>query len=482
MTYTVKPPQTSDNHSSAPLFNPATMLAQVMAQLPPNNLAVFGHRPVRSQPYPRWPVFDERDIQAVTDVVTSGRWGGAPFPGPHTAAFAKAFVAMQAGPNSSVQAVPMMNGSVTMEVALRAAQIGWGDEVIVPAYTFQATAAAPIAAGAMPVIVDIDPDTYCISPAAIEVAITDKTRAIIPVHLGAQVADMEAIMAIAHRHNLVVIEDCAHAHGTRWDGQGAGTFGQFGSFSLQSSKILSAGEGGILLCKTQELADRATSIADCGRLPQPETETDGGPTGQYLHQFLQRGGQEPAFSLGTNYRMGEFQAALGCVALTRFPTQMAERAAMADYLESRLDEVPGVRRLKRDRRHTQRSFYRYIFAIDPAEFGATHQEVCLALHAEGIPCTPGYSALHQNSRFQPALSQLPVPSAFPERFDYRGLHLPVAEQASEQAAIWLEESVFRAGEQGVDDAIAALKKVQENASILRAAKAAFLQMAEGATW
>jgi dTDP-4-amino-4,6-dideoxygalactose transaminase len=131
----------------------------------------------------------------------------------------------------------MVNGTVTMEVACRATDIGWGDEVIVPAYTFQATAAAPMAAGAVPVIVDIDPDTYCIDPQAVEAAVTDRTKAIIPVHLGAQMADMDAIMAVAGRYNLIVIEDCAHAHGARWHDQGAGTIGHFGSFSLQSSKI-----------------------------------------------------------------------------------------------------------------------------------------------------------------------------------------------------------------------------------------------------
>ena len=142
------------------------------------------------------------------------------------------------------------NGTVTMEIALRAAGVGWGDEVIVPAYTFQATAAAPMAAGAIPVIVDIDPNTYCIDPQAIEAAITPRTRAIIPVHVGSLMAHMDGSMAIAERHNLIVVEDCAHVHGMQWRGRGAGTIGHFGSFSLQSSKILTSGEGGILTRST----------------------------------------------------------------------------------------------------------------------------------------------------------------------------------------------------------------------------------------
>jgi dTDP-4-amino-4,6-dideoxygalactose transaminase len=206
-----------------------------------SKLAVLGGTPIRTELYPDWPVFDDRDVQAVSDVVRSGRWGGYPYPGPQTAAFTQRFAEMQGGGYP----VAMVNGTVTMEVALRAVGVGWGDEVLVPAYTFQATAAAPMAAGAIPVIVDIDPETYCMDPKAIEAAITPRTRAIIPVHLGAEMADMDAIMEIADRHNLVVIEDCAHAHGAKWRGKGAGTFGHFGSFSLQSSKILTTGEGGV---------------------------------------------------------------------------------------------------------------------------------------------------------------------------------------------------------------------------------------------
>jgi L-glutamine:2-deoxy-scyllo-inosose/3-amino-2,3-dideoxy-scyllo-inosose aminotransferase len=174
-----------------------------------SELAILGGPRTRTEPYPEWPVWDQRDIDAVTEVIKSGRWGGYPYPGPKTAELAKKFAEMQGGG----YAVPMANGTVTMEVALRAAGIGWGDEVIVPAYTFQATASAPMAAGAIPVIVDVDPDNYCIDPGQVEKAITPKTRAIIPVHLGSNMADMDAIMALAEKHNLIVIEDCAAAQG-----------------------------------------------------------------------------------------------------------------------------------------------------------------------------------------------------------------------------------------------------------------------------
>lgn len=402
-----------------------------------SQLAVFGGTPTRTTTYPEWPVFDERDVQAVTETVRSGRWGGFPYPGPNTAAFATKFSEMQGGGF----AVPMINGTVTMEVATRAAGIGWGDEVIVPAYTFQATAAAPMAAGAIPVIVDVDPNSFCADPQQIAAAITDKTRAVIVVHLGAQMTDMDAIMEIARKHDLIVIEDCAHAHGAKWRDMGAGTIGDFGSFSMQSSKILTTGEGGVLLCKTQEMAERAASIIDCGR-PKDEDGWN--------------------YTMGANYRWSELHAALGLVALERFPEQMEQRAAMADYLEESLSEVPGIRMLKRDLRHTRRSFYRYVIAIDPEFFHCEHQEFCYALDGEGIPCWDGYPAMHHYDLFQPGLSKLPVPSAFPEYFEFDSMSFPVAEQACEKEAVWLEESIFRAGREGVDDAVKALQKLAEN--------------------
>jgi dTDP-4-amino-4,6-dideoxygalactose transaminase len=406
-----------------------------------DKLAIFGGPPVRVDPYPSWPVYDERDVQAVTEVIHSGNWGGYPYPGPKSAEFARRFADLQGGGH----AVLMVNGTVTMEVALRTMNIGWGDEVIIPAYTFQATAVAVMHAGAIPVIVDVDFDTYCIDPQAVEAAITPKTKGIIPVHLGAEMADMDAIMDLANHYKLVVVEDCAHAHGARWRNMGAGTMGHFGSFSLQSSKTITTGEGGVLLCQTPELAARAASIIDCGR-PHDEAGT--------------------IFTMGTNYRMTEIQAALGLIALERFPEQAKQRESMAAYMDEALSEVPGIRVLKRDPRHTTRSFYSYVFAIDSEVFKANHEIVCCALEKEGIPCDVGYEAMHHYSLFQPRLSRLPVPSAFAEYFAFEKMNFPTAEQACEVEAMWLNESIFRSGHKGVDDVILALKKILAQADEL----------------
>src|SRR2546422_5188426 len=248
-----------------------------------SELAINGGAPVRSDPYPAWPAADDEYVDAVARVVRSGQSGGFPEPGENAAAFEEAFAAYQGAHHG----IPMMNGTVTMEVALKALDIGWGDEVIIPALTFAATAYAPMAAGALPVIVDIEPRTWTIDPNLVEGAITTKTRAIMPVHLGHQMADMDRISEIATKHGLAVVEDCAHAHGQQWRGKGAGCIGDFGSFSHQSSKILTSGEGGSLLTNDEGLARRAHSIVDCGRAKDPD---------------------EKEYTFGANYRPSERNA------------------------------------------------------------------------------------------------------------------------------------------------------------------------------
>jgi dTDP-4-amino-4,6-dideoxygalactose transaminase len=402
-------------------------------------LAILGGEKTRTADYPEWPVYDEREIEAVTRVIRSGNWGGYPYPGVESSRFIDSFLKMQGGNYG----VLMMNGTVTMEIALRAADVGWGDEVLVPAYTFQATAAAPMAAGAVPVIVDIDPNNYCIDPKAAEAAITERTRAIIPVHLGAQMADMDAIMALAEKYNLIVVEDCAHAHGAKWRGKGAGTIGHFGSFSMQSSKTMTAGEGGFLICREEAMWYKAMSLIDCGRPHDPNGEV---------------------YTMGANYRVSELQAALLNVAIERFPAQAKQREELAAYMDEALSEVPGVRLLARDERHTTRSFYRYIFAIDPETFGADNDVVCAALYVEGIPCGRGYNPMNEYDLFQPQLSKLGVPSAFPEKFKFDEMHFENTARASAHEAVWLDENIFRTSREGVDQVVNAVKKVQERLS------------------
>jgi dTDP-4-amino-4,6-dideoxygalactose transaminase len=402
-------------------------------------LALSGGAPVRPQGYPAWPVHDERDAEAVAAVVRSGRWGGFPEPGPLAAEFAERFAAYQ----GSRHGVVMANGTVSMEVALKALGIGWGDEVIVPALTFAATPYAAMAAGALPVFCDVLPGTLTIDPDQAEAAVTSRTRAIMPVHLGHQMADMDRLSELARRHGLAMVEDCAHAHGQRWRGRGAGSFGEFGSFSHQSTKLLTAGEGGSLLTDDERLARLAHSLIDCGRAKDL---------------------QEKEFTFGANYRLGELQAALLLSALERLPGQQAERAEAGRHLEELAGQVEGVRLLPPDPRITRWSFYRYILLIEPEAFaGASNQRVCEALEAEGVGAWEGYQPMSRYDLFQPGLSRLPVAVEHADRLDPARMSFPVAEAAGLHRTVYLDESVFRAGRQGIEDAVEALAKVQRHA-------------------
>jgi dTDP-4-amino-4,6-dideoxygalactose transaminase len=413
-----------------------------------SELAFAGGTPVRTDPYPRWPALDESDVEAVAAVVRSGRVGGYPEPGPNAAAFAAGFAAYQ----GAAHGIVMSNGTVTMEVALKALGIGWGDEVIVPALTFAATPYAAMAAGALPVFVDVEPDRWTIDCDQVEAAVTPRTRAIMPVHLGQQMADMDRLMEIARRHDLRVVEDCAHAHGQQWNGRGAGCIGDFGSFSHQSSKILTAGEGGTLLTQDEELARTAHSIIDCGR-PKDADE------------------RRPTF--GCNYRLGELHAALLRRGLERFPAQREQRAELAGYFEEIAGDIPGVHLNRRDPRITRWSFYRYVFAIDPDEFaGLGCEAVAGLIEAEGVPAEVQYPPMSRYDLFQPSLSRLPVAVEHADRLDPARMSFPVAEDAGERRAVYLDECIFRSDRRGVEDAVEAIAKVQRHAAEAAATVAA----------
>ncbi|HEY1273501.1 MAG TPA: DegT/DnrJ/EryC1/StrS family aminotransferase, partial [Thermoleophilaceae bacterium] len=412
-----------------------------------SQLAISGGTPVRSTPYPDWPSLDEADVEAVTAILRGGQVGGFPEPGPKAAEFAAGFAAYQGAKHGIV----MANGTVTMEVALKALGVGWGDEVIVPALTFAATPYAAIASGALPVFVDVEPERWTIDADQVEAAVTPRTRAIMPVHLGQQMADMDRIMEIARKHDLFVVEDCAHAHGQRWRDQGAGCIGDFGSFSHQSTKILTAGEGGTLTTQDERLARRAHSLIDCGR-PKDAAETE--------------------YTFGANYRLGELACALLVNGLARFPAQQELRARLGEHFEKLAAAIPGVTIKRRDPRITRWSFYRYIFEIDPEAFaGATNEQVAEALEAEGVPAEVQYPPMSRYDLFQPSLSRLPVAVEYADRLDPATMSFPVAEAAGERTAVYLNECIFRSDEAGVEHAVEAIAKVQRLAAEIPAATA-----------
>ena len=202
--------------------------------------AVLGGTPIRARDYPAWPVWDEHERANLLAVLEAGGW----WQGDGDAA--STFAAELAHYQGARHGLALTNGTHALEAALAACDIGEGDEVIVPGLTFVASATAVLAVNATPVLVDIDQDTLCLDPEAAEAAITPRTRAIVVVHVAGAAADLDALVDLCRRRGLRLIEDCAHAHGTTWRGRGVGSWGDVGCFSMQRSKLMTAGEGGAL--------------------------------------------------------------------------------------------------------------------------------------------------------------------------------------------------------------------------------------------
>jgi dTDP-4-amino-4,6-dideoxygalactose transaminase len=400
-------------------------------------LAIAGGEPVRTTRTARWPEFDDRERRAVAEVLESGNWGGYPFPNRKARDFAEAFAAH----HGARYALCAANGTVTIEVALAAIGIEPGDEVIIPAYTFEATAAPVVRLGAVPVFADVSPDTYCLDPEAFEQALTPKTRAVIPVHLAMSMADMDAITRIAARHDLRIIEDCAHAHGAKWKGRGAGSIGDAGSFSFQTSKLMTAGEGGAVTTSDEELFELCQSYVNCGRASERD---------RFGHRIL-----------GFNYRMTEFQAAILAAQLERLADQTELRARRAARLAEGLASVEGISLLTRDERITTQAIYQFVFKYDSAGFGGARRDrFVAALEAEGIACDGlFYEPVYRSALFQVDPRNFPsLPAALP----WKAARCPVAERAAYEESVWLPHQHLLAGERDVDQIVEAVTKISRN--------------------
>ena len=403
-------------------------------------LALLGGTPLRTRPFTAWPIFGNSDERRLLRTLRSGQWGK--LDGPEVAEFERRFAAR----HGCRHGIGVVNGTVSLRLALMAAGIRAGDEVIVPPYTFYSTASAVIEANAVPVFADIDLDTFNLDPVAAAAAVTPRTRAIIPVHFAGQPADMTAFMRLAKRRDLVVIEDAAHAHGASFRNRPAGSLGHQGSFSFQSTKNLTSGEGGIITTNDGTLAERCRALHNCGRIP-------GGAW--YEHHLL-----------AGNYRLGELQGALLNSQLDRLETQTATRDRNGRYLASRLARLPGVYPQKRPATCTRHSYHLFMLRLDGRIFGAPRTAVIQALQAEGIPCSGGYAmSLHHQPMFRHQAFGPYLPQAR-GKLDYRETHCPNSDLICREQGLWIEQRILLGPRADMDDIARAFAKVHEHRQAL----------------
>ena len=310
-----------------------------------------------------------------------------------------------------------------------------------------ATASAVLFANALPVLVDVDPETYCINPDLVEEAITPRTKAVIAVHMGGHPADLDRLKRITDRKKLAVIEDSSHAHASEWKGKRIGTFGVAGTFSFQSSKLMTAGEGGVIISNDEKFERQARSVHDCGRMP-----------GEWFYSH---------FIYGSNYRLSEWQGAVLQAQLGRLDEQTKVRHRNARLLDRLLGKIPGITPQKLDDRCTRNGQYAYIFHVNKKEFaGIATDRFIAAMNAEGIPNQASYPPLHQlhmfrNGEYRKRLCGKQAK----ERHAFLKRRFPVTQRAAWET-VWIPQPALLGDEEDVEEMAASLSKIQKHAKDL----------------
>ena len=397
------------------------------------DLAINGGPKTIDKVFP-WPIYDQTEVDAVAEIVKSGVWANPNCDG-KVAEFEKQF-ALYCG---TKYAITCVNGSVALRLALIACGVKPGDEVIVPPYTFIATASIVAEANCVPFFVDIAPDTYNLDPVAVENAITPRTKVIIPVHFAGQSCDMDALMTIAKKYDLKIIEDAAHAHGGEYKGKKLGSIGDAGCFSFQSSKNLTSGEGGIVTTNDEGIASMVDSLRNVGRVKGGEW---------YEHH-----------NLGCNYRMTQLQTAILSVQLERLENQTQTRNANGLYLNKLLENVPGIKPLTRGHGETLHTYHLYIMRYDKSYFNnLPKSEFAKMLAAEGVPSFMGYpEPLYKQPVFQ---KKNFMSYAIPENVDYTKVCCPVAEKACYEEGVWILQHAMLGTKKDMEKFAGAVIKIQ----------------------
>jgi perosamine synthetase len=400
---------------------------------------------VRTEPFPSWPITNTTDEEAVLETLRSGEWYRGT--GQHVNHFEQSYKRLTGARNCLATA----NGTGALYVALNGIGIEPGDEIVVPPYTFIATINAVLRQFALPIFVDTDIETFQIDAQKIEVSISSRTKAIMPVHLGGSCCDLDAILRISNKHQIPIIEDACQAHLAEWRGRKVGTYGKAGCFSFQASKNLNSGEGGAILTDDDDLHERFFTFHNNGTSQKP-TRT----------AFAYDG-------TGANFRLTEFQAAILMAQMTRIEEQAKRRTANALYLTSQLKEIAGIAPARIYDGCTRNSYHLYMFRYDKEHFAGLSRTCFLkALRAEGIPASAGYSPLNKEPFLKATLSSRPYKLLYPKQV------LDEWEERTDcanndrlcQEAVWLTQTMLLGARSDMDSIAEAIRKIQAHASEL----------------
>jgi perosamine synthetase len=406
-----------------------------------DKLAFKGGDPIRTAGWPEWPIWDESAERGIVEMYRSGKWYRDW--GTYCQEFEKAYAELI----GAKRCLATASGTTSLMIALHALGVDAGDEVLVSPYTFIATYNAIFSIKALPVFVDTDPVTFLMNPDKIEERITDRTSAILPVHIYGLPCDMDRINAVARKHDLKVIEDACQAWSARYKGKNAGLWGDLGCFSFQNSKHLPAGEGGAVVGNDDRVMDLCYSYHHCGT-PHGSIE---GPSRYPVR--------------GLNFRMQHVQALVLQSQMKRFFSDAATRERNAKYLDDKLKDIPGIIPCKLVDGAEASAYHLYPFRYKREEFNDIPREKFLsAVRAEGIPLSNGYGPQNKAGLIEEALTSKGYKRLFSEKRleQWREENvLPGNDQLCDEACT-LYQSVLLGSQNDMDDIVNAITNVYEN--------------------
>ena len=427
---------------ATPLGRPGPTVVAAASEKP----ALLGGTPVRGTPFPAWPVVDEREEKALSDVLHGGKWYRGD--GKTVSRFEEAYARL----TGARHCIATANGTSALYASLAALDVAPGDEVILPPYTFVATLNAVFLQYALPVFVDSDPETFQMDARKLESAVTERTAVIMPVHLGGNACDLDAILDVGRRRKVPVLEDACQAHLGEWRGRKLGTLGAAGCFSFQASKNLNSGEGGAILTSDDDLAGRCWAFHDNAR--------------------ARRGagyGTPPLGGRGANLRLTEFQAGLLLAQMTRLEAQSKVRDENARYLTAQLREIPGILPARMHEGCTRNAWHLYMLRYQAERFaGLPRDRFLKALSAEGIPCSGGYTPLNKQPFVQATLASRAYRRVFPPEvlagWEEKN-RCPANDRLCEEA-VWFTQTMLLGPRQDMDAIAAAVRKIHASAAEL----------------